>query len=505
VKKIAVLSFTSIFFVLLVHAQKLIPFQYQDKSKWNYKTLWGLMTADRKIVLSPTYYTIAPKVIEDNYMFLGTKIIEIKTGKTIWDSLECINVDKIIGNIVSIKMPLRGAYNYQPYSFKNIKTKKLIALEGKFANINGYVITEASGAEGVIDENGKVVIEQKMYQKISDYTTDCFVAVNDYDSYKNIYDAKGNKLNTTSYSEIELDYKKASLIVAHNLIDKEKNIYELIFITPLGKEAVQRLYYIKDVNERYFQKFDFTQNGCGVSRKKTVLYRSKECTEADKIMNPVLVNSDGKIIINNKTVIEIKEINQNMFVANMDDLKTTTFYNKNGNIVFTTNKYKNISVLNDNLFSATDTLDNKLYFLNGKSEKQVNGASFNTSNLIRENNGKGFLIFKKEYNKLFFNSFDIKSGISKFGEQFEMETGITINDITSTNGKYYLINIADNNKKQYATYIYDITGKLIQKSEDGLWMYSEGLFIKYTLNAKGDKMYIGYYDDDLKPYSIIKE
>ncbi len=490
--------------IILVNAQKLIPFQYQNKSKWDYQTKWGLMTADRKIVLPPTYYTIAPATIEENYMFLGNKIIEINTGKIIWDSTEAKNVAKIVGNIVSIKMPLRGAYNYQPYSFKNIKTRKLVAEEGRFANKNGFVITEGAGEEGVVDENGKVIIEKKKYQKISDYLGDFFVAINDYDSYKNIYDVKGNKLNSTSYSEIKFGYGKTSLIVANRLVDKTKGIYELIFINPMGKEVGQRLYFVKG-NESIYNKLQFAQNGFVISTREALFFSNKECDEVGKIMNPILVNLEGKLIINSKSIVEIKEVNENLFMAKSDDLKTIAFFNKNGIKVFTSNNYKNISVLNENLFFASDTTDNKKYFLNSKGERQVNGAGFSSSNLVRDNNAKGFVIYKSEINKLFFNTYNIANGTSKFGEQFKLEEGIKLNEIITTNGKYYLLNIADNNKKQYATYIYDIEGKLVQKSEDGLWIYSEGLFIKYTINTKGDRMYIGYYDSELKPFSIIQE
>lgn len=499
-----ILLFTTIqFCAISLFAQKLIPFQYQSQSKWDYKTKWGLMTAERKIVLQPTYYNIAPTTIKENFILLGNKIVDIKTGKTMWDSTETKDVSKIVGNIVSIKMPLRGAYNYQPYSYKNIKTKKLIAEEGKFANKNGYVITEGEGEEGVVDENGKVIVEKKMYQKISNYPTDCFVAINDYENYKNIYDTKGNKLNTTSYTEIKFGNGRTSLMVASNVVDKTKKNYELIFINPMGKEVGQHLFFIKsgDFNNPY----EFTFNGFAIKRKAAVIYSSKECDEASKIINSFLVNFEGKLIINSKNIIEIKDVNENLFMTKSDDLKTIAFFNKNGTKIFTTSIYKNISALNENLFLATDTIENKKYFLNNKGERQVNGASISSSNSVTENNGKGFLIYKKEYNKLFFNTYNITSGVSKYGEQFEMEPGITVNDLSATNGKYYLVNISDNNKKQYATYIYDISGKLVQKSEDGLWMYNDGLFIKYTLNTKGDKMYIGYYDDDLKPYSIIKE
>lgn len=492
------------FFAEQLNAQKLIPFQYQNKSKWDYQTKWGLMTADRKIVLPPTYYTIAPAIIEENYMFLGNKIIEIKSGKIIWDSVEAKNVAKIVDNIVSIKMPLRGAYNYQPYSFKNIKTKKLIAEEGRFANKNGYVITEGGGEEGVVDENGKVIIEKKKYQKISDYPTDCFVAINDYDSYKYIFDTKGNKLNATSYSDIKFGNGKTSLMIACNVVDKAKKIYELIFINPTGKEVGQKLYFVKD-KESFYNMFQFTQNGFALSKKETILFSNKECNETSKIANPILINLDGKIIINNKSVVEINGVNANFFTTKMDDLKAISIYNSNGIKIFFTDKYKNIIMLNENLFFATDTTDNKKYFLNNKGERQVNGAGFSSNNLVRDNNGKGFVIYKSEINKLFFNTYNIANGTSKFGEQFKLEEGIKLNEIITTNGKYYLFNIADNNKKQYATYIYDIEGKLVQKSDDGLWMYNDGLFVKYTLNTKGDKMYIGYYDSELKPFSIIKE
>jgi len=42
------------------------------------------------------------------------------------------------------------------------------------------------------------------------------------------------------------------------------------------------------------------------------------------------------------------------------------------------------------------------------------------------------------------------------------------------------------------------------KSEDGLWMYKDGFLIKYIENSKREKLYLGYYDADLKPYSVIE-
>jgi hypothetical protein len=488
---------------LQANAQKLIPFQYQNQQQWNYQQKWGLMTADRKIVLPPTYYSIDPKVVEDAaYLFVGNGIVETKTGKMVWDSLECVNVDKIVGNIASIRMPLRGPYNYQPYSFKNIKTKKLIAQEGRWAPIDGFVVTEGGGEEGVVDENGKEIIKQIRYQYINRNAKECFIATNGYDGYKYIYDLKGNKLNTKSYDEIEVGTGKKQLLVGYNLVDKTKNIYELIFINSVGKEVGEHLFYIKQYEQ--LNSFDFNPyNGIAIKRKEATLFYKKECDEASKINNQIVVTQDGKIILNDKSLVDTKESTNNLLVTKSEDLKTTTLYNYSGKVAFTTNAFTNIEIKDDNLFFATDTADKRKYFINNKGEKLVNGAVFHYTNLIRSNAGNGFLVYKKEYNKLFFNTYNAKTGVSKFGEQFEMESGITVNDISAGGGKYYLVNVADNNKKQYATYIYDITGKLIQKSEDGLWMYNDGFFIKYTFNKKGDKMYIGYYDNDLKPYSII--
>ena len=495
------LVFTMCLLSSFTYAQKLIPFQYQNEQKWNYQEKWGLMTTDRKIVLPPTYYSIAPKIVEETFMILGNKILELKTGKIVWDSIEAKGVDKVVGNIVSIKMPLRGAVNYQPYSFKNIKTKKLIAQEGRWAPVAGFVVTEGSGAEGVVDENGKEIIKQTIYQNISYSTKECFVATNDYEGYKYIYDLKGNKLNTKSYDQLEIGNGKKQLIIAFNKIEKNKNVYEVIFINALGKEVGQHLFCV--INGEYFNPFEFTNTNLAIKKKDVSLFKNKLCDEAGRISNSIVVNQDGKIIIDEKNVVDIKEIKNNLITPKSEDLKTTTFYNSNGSLLFTTKAFTNVDFLGTNLFFATDTLDGKKYFVNGKGEKLVNGASFTASNWIKYNEGTGFLIYKKEYNKLFFNTYNAKSGVSKFGEQVVLETGILVNDIATTNGKYYLVNVTDNNKKQYATYIYDITGNLVQKSENGLWMYVDEQFIKYTLNSKNDKFYIGYYDNDLKPYSIV--
>ena len=494
------------FFGINVFAQKLIPFQYQNKSKWNYQEKWGLMTTDKKIVLPPTYYTIAPKEIDATYMFLGKSIIELKTSKTVWDSTECKDVSEIKGNIVKIRLPLRGAVNYQPYSFKNIKTKKLIAEEGTFAATDGFIINYSSGNYGVVDENGKAIIPIVNYQNIKSTADGIFIAINDYESTKFIYNKTGTKLNEKTFDNIDFSTSVPSIISVYNNIDKTNFIYEINFINAGGKVLGEKLYYKNKIADKFYEPFNYDRNGLAISKKEYPLYSNKLCDSASMVTNTIVLNKAGKKVFNSNDISSIDAVNNNLLKVTSKDNKTMTLLDFEGNIIFKTGEFIIDEVLDKNLFFARDKTEGKSYFINNKGEKLVNGASFVKNSFIRCLKNKGFLIFKSEYNKLFFNTYDANTGKSNFGEQFELEKGIKLEDISIPSGNFYLVKIADMNKKQYATYIYDITGKLVQKSEDGLWMNGDnGTYIKYTFNKNGEKMYIGYYDADLKPYSIIKE
>ncbi len=500
-KKTGTFSALLICFLTNCIAQQFIPFQYQNKSKWNFQEKWGLMTTDKKIVIPPTYYNIAPSVVKENFIRLGKNIVEVKTGKVVWDSIDSKDVQDIRGNIVRIRMPLRGAVNYQPYSFKNLATKKLIAQEGRWSGVSGYVISENSlDGEAVVDENGKEIVSKKSYQKISNKPTECFVVVNEYNSTNDIFDKKGNKLNKINYDKIEIEYGTKPIMYATNLIDKQNRLYEMIFINPEGKEVPQHLFYKGKINSKVIT------DGIFKMIDSTFLFTNKNCDEVNRLSSCFVVNQSGKIIINDKEVGDIELDGRNNFVAVSKDQKTTIFYDDNGVVLFKTDAYKNVREIGNNLFFATAATDNKKYFINKKGERMVNGAAFNSGNLVRCIDGKGFMIYKEDIKKLFFNTYDPKTGQSNFGEQIKLGDSIKVEDFLIVNANHYLVKVADYTKKQYAIYIYDVRGNLALKSEDGLWMNVENkMYVKYTLNAKGDKFFKGYYDENLQPYSIIEE
>ncbi|MFC4262714.1 hypothetical protein ACFOWM_07490 [Ferruginibacter yonginensis] len=503
-KKIIATPILILFIVTVSMAQQYIPFQYQSKSKWNFQDKWGLMTADRKTILPPTYYTIAPQIITDEYIFLGKYIIELKTGKQIWDSVESQNLHEIVGNIVKIRMPKRGAVNYQYYSFKNILTKKTIADEGRYSNEKGYVIVEGSGAEGVVDENGKQIITKELYQYIYNFSKDCFIAKNNYNNTVFIYDKKGKKTNTTSYDEIEFNAGRNSFAIGYTLIDKTKGIYEGSFINSKGKTVGTKFYYLS--GNKFNNAFFCTSSGFAIKKQSTKIYGKKECTEADKLSETYVVNADGKVIIKKADINNIKEITSGVFSAFNDSTSITTLYDNNGNEILKTSLYTIKDVCGNNLFFAINKVDAKCYFINNKTEKLVNEASFKYDVVRRYMENKGFIIYNRNTNKLIFNIYNALTGKSTGAEQVDLGAGISVDDIAIPLGDYYLVKVIDKNKNQYATYIYDVTGKLIQKSEDGLWMNgNNNTYIKYTLNSKGEKYYIGYYDSKLQPYSIIKD
>jgi len=462
-KKVLILQLQILLIVGNIAAQKLIPFQNQSQKQWDYNAKWGYMTESRQIVFTPVFYTNTPSIINQNYIVYGTKMMDVKTQKIIWDSIETKDVAEIRGNIVSIKMPLRGPNNFQPYSFKNINTKKIIAEEGRFANIDGYVVTEGGGSQGVINEQGKVIIERKQYQDISKEAKECFVAKSEYDGFNNIYNLKGEKLNAVTYNKLQFGSNKKSLIIGQRLIDNTKNIYELIFHTPQGKEVGNRLFCIK---KEKFDLFKITASGYAISTNDVTIYSNKLCNAESKLKSNVIVNSGGVITMNSDS-------------------------------------YKEINSFNDVIFKAKDSLGRD-YMINEKGEK-IADFFLGKGNLVISNSPNSFMKITTARRELQWYIYDAKTGKANNINYISLPEYIKIEDWSIAFDKYYLVKVIDGQKKQYATYIYDNNGKLVLNSEDGFWMFENGFLIKYLVNEKKEKLYLGYYDVDLNPYSKIKE
>lgn len=101
-KKLLFLQLLVLLIVGNIGAQKLIPFQNQSQKQWDNNAKWGYVTENRNIVFTPVFYTYTPSIINQNYVVYGNKIMEVKTQKIIWDSIETKDVAEIRGNIVSI-------------------------------------------------------------------------------------------------------------------------------------------------------------------------------------------------------------------------------------------------------------------------------------------------------------------------------------------------------------------------------------------------------------------
>lgn len=501
-KKVLILPLLILINTANIFAQKLIPFQIQSQKQIDYNAKWGYMTEDRKVVLSPVFYMYTPPLITEQYIIYGNKIMEIKTGKIVWDSVEAKGVSEIRGNIVSIKMPLRGAVDYQPYSFKNIKTKKLLTIEGRFANEAGFVVTESSAQEGVVDENGKIIVAVKQYQKVKSNGSLFFVSDNMF-TYYDVFNKKGEQLNKENYIEVDISGSgsegKKQLSLAQRKLKDAKAVYELIFLNPLGKAVGQPLFYTSKEGR---SPFILTYFGSAISKKEYDLFTDKLCSEKNKLKKIIVVNGEGKIIINTDDYTEVNEIGDGLFSATASDAKRNMVINNKGEVFINTTEYKNFKIAGENLFTAIGN-DGKKYLLNNKVEIVGNVGIMQRDQVYR-NSLTNFMIHKKDIRKLFFYNYDVAEGKSKAAEFVQMEPGIEIDFVDTAFGKYYLARIADKKKNQYASYIYDNNGNLVLKSEDGIWMYKVGFLIKYIENSKREKLYLGYYDADLKPYSVIE-
>jgi hypothetical protein len=473
-KYVTILCSILLLYVTSVTAQKLIPFQYQSQSKWDYNAKWGFMNENRKIIKEPVSYNIAQQAITAPYFYNGYKIIETKSWKTVWDSIETLGIKEIKGNIVSFKNPLRGTY--QSYNFKNIATKKLIAAEGEFSSVINYVIFEEAvegsygNKKGLKDENGKIIIPAK-YEKIENKGYNFFTAKNDEGYF--IFNKEGKVLNTEPYSDIKNNIYGDPEKVLTVAVRKTKSTAtkKFILLTPSGKELPQYFY-----NKTGNNPFPFDAYGNRLTAKKNFytdgdFYTNELCTPENKVSIGTILNEKGEMILNNSG-------------------------------------YTNPKFLSEFLIQA-DYTDNKRYLLNVKGERAAD-FTIGNADVVTVNSNQNFLIHTnlklRKISRLLFYDYDYKIGRVKIAKkEVELEDSLEIESVGSAYGKYYLVKVKDFKKQQYVTYIYDNTAKLVLKSEDGLWMYRNDCLIKYGLNSKKEEMYIGYYDENLKPYSIIKE
>ncbi len=474
-KKIILLFTTLQFCCIILVAQKLIPFQYQSQSKWDYSAKWGFMDENRKIIKEPVSYNISQQVINAPYFYNGYKIIETKSWKAVWDSIETIGIKEIKGNIVAFKNPLRGTY--QSYNFKNIATKKLIADEGEFYPVINYVIYEDAiqgsygNKKGLKDENGKIIIPAK-YDKIENNGYNFFLAKNGEGYF--IFSKAGKLINLLPYADIKNNMNgnpEKVLTMAAKKLKGGNATHEFILLTPNGKELPQRFYNKTGNNPFPFDKYGYRQTAKRNFYSDGDFYTNELCTPESKVSLGTILNEKGEMILNNSG-------------------------------------YTNPKLLTESLIQA-DYTDNKRYLLNAKGERAADFTILQTDDIIILS-GNNFLVHRKDnnykINRLTFYDYDSKLGKVKTEKKVvELGDSLEIESVGSVYGKYYLVKVTDFKKQQYACYVYDNTTKLVLKSEDGLFMNQKDCLVKYTLNSKKEEMYIGYYDENLKPYSIIKE
>lgn len=130
-KKQILLSLSALLIITNAMSQKLIPFQYQNKSKWDYAKPWGYMNEDRKIIFTPFMYNYSPNIIAGKYIYCAEGIKDITTGKIIIDSANAMNTAVIMGNLCSISNPKKAGY-YKKRTIRNILTKKYLLQMGSF-------------------------------------------------------------------------------------------------------------------------------------------------------------------------------------------------------------------------------------------------------------------------------------------------------------------------------------------------------------------------------------
>jgi hypothetical protein len=458
-------------------AQKLIPFQYQSQKEWNNNALWGYMNEDKKIIFKPFAATYTPKVIDGKYINSFEGIKNITTGKIMIDSVDAKNIAEIKANLCSVSDPKKSGY-YKTRTIKNIITKKVLSTDAEFSSIPNFIITKDRDddfmhSEGVIDENGKQIVPNN-YAKIKANGFGFFIA-EDYADYY-IFNTKGEMLNKLPYSYIDNNNDRNSIkkyTKAERTLKGTPSKYEFLFLDLYGKEMNTKFYSVPkesvyaSVSKHPFktQSIDFI-----FSNSNEDFYSNIECTPDAKMKKNVVLNNDGVVIINSDEYKNIKQLCENYLIATTNEGLEMIIDSK-GNKIQT-----------EGLISI-----NKLYTLDGKTFFEHDPANKKLRVALLQNNKLAF------------------SPMIGFG----LKDSLFVDELSTAYNKYFLVKAIDYKVRQYVCYIYDENGKFIMKDESGLYKFdTDGkILIKYLVGdkSKKDELYLTYLDENLKPYSIIKE
>lgn len=455
--------------VMLVQAQKIIPFQYQSQKQWNNDALWGYMNEDRKIVFTPFSHTLTPIVYNGKYRNCNEGIKDITTGLIVIDSINAIGTYDIKGNLLSIKNPKYLGY-YSRFSVINIITKKTITNTAlSFTNIPNYTLvrnfdeTDINHREGVIDENGKEIIPLK-YDKIKGNGYGFFAVYDNDDIY--LYSTKGKMLNKVPYSFIDIkateDVSKR-ITKAQRKLQGTPTIYENILLDVNGIE-IGKPFYTKDSKH----PFDLYAADDYIFKNRQIdIFKTKECVDDSKMKIDVIIDNRGKIIFNTDEDRFHRFLNAGLwYVINKDDSKF-----------------------------LINTINDKKLALKWNSNDEIYSADENSILTVEYNYGLAINFY--EYN-------NTENKIT-LAERATYDAGIKLDKVITAYNKYYVVTAKNKVKLQYETFIYNTQGKLILKDDAAIYKLDDDkkMLIKYLAGANYTELYLTYLDENLKPYSFI--
>lgn len=119
-------------------------------------------------------------------------------------------------------------------------------------------------------------------------------------------------------------------------------------------------------------------------------------------------------------------------------------------------------------------------------------------------------ILTVEYNYgLAINFYEYNNNENKItlAERATYDAGIKLDKVITAYNKYYVVIAKNMLKLQYETFIYSTQVKLILKDDAAIYKLDDDkkILIKYLVGANHTELYLTYLDENLKPYSIIKE
>ena len=133
---------------------------------------------------------------------------------------------------------------------------------------------------------------------------------------------------------------------------------------------------------------------------------------------------------------------------------------------------------------------------------------WNSNDEIYSANEKSILTVEYNYG-LAINFYEYNNTENKItlAERATYDAGIKLDKIITAYNKYYVVTAKNTLKQQYETFIYSTQGKLILKDDAAIYKLDDDkkMLVKYLVGANYTELYLPYLDENLKPYSIIKD